>query len=85
MGEGEPLGTTFRPTRQFDAKRQSGRPGKFKQPFLTNTKRESSAYYASARLWDDPFIERHMVLKLSLDAALSQSSQEKLAYGIFRM
>ncbi len=60
---------------------------KFKQPILEQYERQSHAYYASARLWDDGIIEpadtRRMLaagLAVSMNAPI-----EKTNFGIFRM
>jgi 3-methylcrotonyl-CoA carboxylase beta subunit len=49
---------------------------------------QSSAYYASARLWDDGIIDpvdTRAVLIASLEAAVSAPLPEERPYGIFRM
>lgn len=60
---------------------------KFKQPILDKYSQESSAYYSSARLWDDGIIDpidtRKVLalgIRMSLNAAL-----EKESHGIYRM
>lgn len=59
----------------------------FRQPILEKYTEESSAYYSSARLWDDGIIdprETRNVLGLALSAA-SHKPIEATKYGIFRM
>jgi 3-methylcrotonyl-CoA carboxylase beta subunit len=59
----------------------------FKAPILEQYAKQGSAYYASARLWDDGVIDpletRH-VLALGLSAALN-APVEKTTFGVFRM
>lgn len=60
---------------------------KITQPLLDKFERESSPYYASARLWDDGVIDpldTRKVLGLALSAALNKPS-EKTEFGVFRM
>ena len=62
--------------------------GKFKQPILDKYADESSAYYASARLWDDGIIDpadTRKVLGLSLSVALKNQPEHDPQYGVFRM
>ncbi|CAI5714846.1 unnamed protein product [Peronospora destructor] len=59
----------------------------FKQPILDKYEVESSAYYSTARLWDDGIIDpkdTRKVLGLSLSAALNEKPQET-KFGVFRM
>jgi len=59
----------------------------FKQPILDKYARESSAYYSSARLWDDGVIDprdTRNVLGLALSAACNAPVPES-KNGIFRM
>ncbi|EEY54357.1 methylcrotonoyl-CoA carboxylase beta chain, mitochondrial precursor [Phytophthora infestans T30-4] len=59
----------------------------FKQPILDKYEKESSAYYSTARLWDDGIIDpkdTRKVLGLSLSAALNEKPQET-KFGVFRM
>ncbi|SFM70656.1 carboxyl transferase domain-containing protein [Marinobacter zhejiangensis] len=59
----------------------------FKQPVVDQFERQSSPYYASARLWDDGIIDpadTRRVLGLSLSAALN-APPEDTRFGIFRM
>ncbi|MGB0454558.1 MAG: carboxyl transferase domain-containing protein [Bacteriovoracaceae bacterium] len=59
----------------------------FKRPILEKYEKEGSAYYSTARLWDDGIIDPTMtreVLGLSLEAALNAPVEES-SYGVFRM
>ena len=59
----------------------------FKKPTLEKYDKESSAYYASARLWDDGIIDptdTRRVLALGIAASLNQPWGEK-TQGVFRM
>jgi len=59
----------------------------FKQPILDKYALESSAYYSSARLWDDGIIDprdTRKVLSLGISASLNAPWPEK-AKGVFRM
>lgn len=59
----------------------------FKQPTLDKYEHESSAYFSTARLWDDGIIDpkdTRKVLGLSLSAALNEHAQET-KFGVFRM
>jgi 3-methylcrotonyl-CoA carboxylase beta subunit/propionyl-CoA carboxylase len=59
----------------------------FKQPILDKYELEGSAYYSSARLWDDGILEMMQtrdVLGLSLEMALNAPAEES-RYGVFRM
>ncbi|EGZ07468.1 hypothetical protein PHYSODRAFT_565421 [Phytophthora sojae] len=59
----------------------------FKQPILDKYERESSAYYSTARIWDDGIIDpkdTRKVLGLSLSAALNEEPKET-KFGVFRM
>ena len=59
----------------------------FKQPILEKYERESSAYYSSARLWDDGIIDpadTRRVLALGLRASLNKRWGESRT-GVFRM
>ncbi|KAK9886667.1 hypothetical protein WA026_017585 [Henosepilachna vigintioctopunctata] len=60
----------------------------FKKPTIDQFERESSAYFSSARIWDDGIIDpkdTRKILGLSLAATLSNSDIEDTTYGIFRM
>jgi 3-methylcrotonyl-CoA carboxylase beta subunit len=60
----------------------------FKRPILDKYERESDAYYASARLWDDGIIDpadTRNVLGLCLSATLNRPPPERPRYGVFRM
>ena len=59
----------------------------FKAPILEQYARQSSAYYASARLWDDGIIapgDTRRVLSLGF-AAAAQAPIEPTRFGVFRM
>lgn len=59
----------------------------FKKPILDKYERESSAYYSSARIWDDGIIDpkdTRMVLALGLSASYNRP-WGKRQHGIFRM
>lgn len=59
----------------------------FQKPILDKYEREGSAYYSSARLWDDGVIDpakTRDVLGLALEAALN-SEIEDTRFGVFRM
>lgn len=59
----------------------------FKAPILKKYGIESSAYYSSARLWDDGIIDpadTRKVLGLSFSAAV-KNEPEPTKFGIFRM
>jgi 3-methylcrotonyl-CoA carboxylase beta subunit len=60
---------------------------KFKQPILDKYAQESSAYYSTARLWDDGIIDpkdTRQVLALGLKASLNKS-WPKASQGVYRM
>lgn len=60
---------------------------KLKAPILEQYARQSSAYYSTARLWDDGVIDpvdTRRVLGLSLSAALNAPIKETV-FGLFRM
>ncbi|MEY4615754.1 MAG: hypothetical protein RJB66_714 [Pseudomonadota bacterium] len=59
----------------------------FKRPTLEKYEQESSAYYSTARLWDDGIIDpvdTRRVLALGISASLNRAWGEKLT-GVFRM
>jgi 3-methylcrotonyl-CoA carboxylase beta subunit len=59
----------------------------FKRPTLEKYEAESSAYYSTARLWDDGIIDpadTRRVLALGISASLNRSWGEK-QQGVFRM
>lgn len=59
----------------------------FKTPFLEQYSKQSSAYYSSARLWDDGIIDpadTRRIIAMSLFAALSAPILPT-QYGLFRM
>jgi 3-methylcrotonyl-CoA carboxylase beta subunit len=60
---------------------------KFKKPILEKYEQEGSAYYSSARLWDDGIIDpthTRDVLGMGLDMTLNAPINDS-RYGIFRM
>jgi 3-methylcrotonyl-CoA carboxylase beta subunit len=59
----------------------------FKAPIIEQYARQSSAYYASARLWDDGIIDpqdTRKMLALGLSAGLN-APIERTTFGVFRM
>jgi acetyl-CoA carboxylase carboxyltransferase component len=59
----------------------------FKQPILDKYEQESSAYYSTARLWDDGIIDPRRTretLALGIAMALNKPISEQ-KYGVFRM
>lgn len=69
--------------KSMDAKEQL----EFKRPILEKYEKESSAYYSTARLWDDGIIDpvdTRQVLALGLRASLNRSWGEA-QQGVFRM
>lgn len=59
----------------------------FKRPILEKYEKESSAYFASARIWDDGIIDpidTRRVLALGIAASLNRAWDEK-SQGVFRM
>ncbi|MCI0654308.1 MAG: methylcrotonoyl-CoA carboxylase [Methylococcaceae bacterium] len=59
----------------------------FKKPILERYQQEGSAYYASARLWDDGIIDpadTRRIIGLSLDACQSGADRDS-DFGVFRM
>ena len=59
----------------------------FQKPILDKYETEGSAYYSSARLWDDGVIDpakTRDVLGLAIEAALN-SEIEETRFGVFRM
>lgn len=65
----------------------SSKQAEFKQPILEKYERESSAYYSTARLWDDGIIDpadTRRVLALALKATLNKK-WESSKHGVFRM
>jgi 3-methylcrotonyl-CoA carboxylase beta subunit len=60
----------------------------FVRPTLDKYERESSCYYASARLWDDGVIdplETRATLALGIAASLNAGIPPATAFGVFRM
>ena len=59
----------------------------FQRPILEKYEKEGSAYYSSARIWDDGIIDPAQtrdVLGLALSASLNREI-EKTPFGVFRM
>ncbi len=59
----------------------------FKRPILEKYETEGSAYYSTARLWDDGVIEPHKtreVLGLAISASLNKDIEDT-KFGVFRM
>ena len=60
---------------------------KFKQPILDKYEQEGSAYYSTARLWDDGIIDpadTRKVLSMALSISNNKESEET-KFGVFRM
>lgn len=65
----------------------SAEQAEFKKPTLQKYERESSAYYSTARLWDDGIIDpkdTRKVLAMGLSASLNKK-WGKPGFGVFRM
>ena len=65
----------------------ASKEAEFKQPILDKYETEGSAYYSTARLWDDGIIEpEHTrdVLGLALEASLNKKIEDT-KFGVFRM
>ena len=59
----------------------------FKAPIVEQYERQSSAYYATARLWDDGIIDpkdTRRTLALGIAASLN-APVEETRFGVFRM
>jgi 3-methylcrotonyl-CoA carboxylase beta subunit len=59
----------------------------FKKPILEKYEEESSAYYSSARIWDDGIIDpadTRKVLAMGISASLNRPWPDKVK-GVFRM
>jgi len=75
---------------QIAGKKQTMSPeeqAEFKRPTLDKYEKESSAYYASARIWDDGIIDpidTRRVLALGLQASLNKKWEPKVQ-GVLRM
>lgn len=68
-------------------KKSAGEEGKFKAPILAKYEKEGSAYYSSARIWDDGIIDPAQtrdILGLSLDAC-ARAPIGETNFGVFRM
>jgi 3-methylcrotonyl-CoA carboxylase beta subunit len=60
----------------------------FKAPILHKYEKESSAFYSSARIWDDGVInpaDSRKVLGLSYAAAIKNGQPPATKFGVFRM
>ena len=60
----------------------------FKKPILDKYELESSAYYSTARIWDDGIIDpvqTRDVLGLAFSATLNAPIPERSRFGVFRM
>ena len=78
------LGKTVRRSKRYHAHDEQA---KFKQPILDKYSEESSAYYSTARLWDDGIIDpvdTRRVLALGIEAARNAPIEEP-RFGVFRM
>jgi 3-methylcrotonyl-CoA carboxylase beta subunit len=70
-----------------DSKMSAEEQQKFKDPILQKYEKESSAYYSTARLWDDGIIDprdTRKVLALGLSASFN-SAWTPLGQGVLRM
>lgn len=78
-------------TEQYAKKGQTISPEEIaalKDPILKQFEQQSSAFYASARLWDDGVIDprqTRLVLGLALYACQNKQQNTKHRFGIFRM
>jgi 3-methylcrotonyl-CoA carboxylase beta subunit len=86
---GEQAGMVLSQVRRRSAAAQSDAGDEeFRSAIKAQYERQSTAYYASARLWDDGIIdpiETRGILGLSLAATLSGPLTEESPFGIFRM
>jgi len=60
----------------------------FKAPIRAQYETQGSAYYSTARIWDDGVIEpaqTRNVLGLSLSACYNAPVKQELPFGVFRM
>jgi len=65
----------------------AGEKAEFEKPILEKYENESSAYYSSARLWDDGIIDpvqTRDVLGLAISASLNKKIPDT-KFGVFRM
>jgi len=73
---------------QAQGKEMSGsEQEEFTQPIIDKYTQESSAYYSTARLWDDGIIdpaETRSVLGMGIAAAMN-APQTQTRFGVFRM
>mgnify|MGYP003687089337 FL=1 len=59
----------------------------FEKPILDKYEKEGSAYYSSARIWDDGIIlpeETRKTLTMALECSKNKK-QEETKFGVFRM
>lgn len=73
-------------TRRFAPRSLCVTEAAFKQPTIDKFEKESSAYYSTARIWDDGIIDpadTREVLSLSLTAAMQEVGDTR--HGVFRM
>jgi 3-methylcrotonyl-CoA carboxylase beta subunit len=66
----------------------AGEQEDFKRPTLQKYEKESSAYYSSARIWDDGIIDpadTRRILALGISASFNKPWNNKVSNGIFRM
>ena len=78
---------TVKMDQSTDKKMSTAEQTSFKAPILEKYDLESSAYYSSARLWDDGIIDpkdTRQILALGIRASLHQK-WESSRFGIFRM
>jgi 3-methylcrotonyl-CoA carboxylase beta subunit len=84
---GEQAANVLLTVKQDNQKMSDEEQMQFKKPILEKYDKESSAYFASARLWDDGIIDpadTRKVLGLGIAASLNKKWPDK-SHGIFRM
>ncbi len=87
MGGEQAAGVLTTVKQDAGAKMDDKEVAEFQKPILEKYEREGSAYYSSARLWDDGVIDPAQtrdVLGLALEAALNAEIKET-RFGVFRM
>lgn len=87
MGGEQAAGVLTTVKQDAGAKMSAKEVAEFQKPILDKYEREGSAYYSSARLWDDGVIDpvkTRDVLGLALEAALNAEIKET-RFGVFRM
>src|SRR5881394_2053909 len=75
------------PNARISVMRDEQAAADFTRPTLEKYETEGSAYYSTARLWDDGIIDpadTRRVLALGISAALNAPIQETI-FGVFRM